>query len=160
MTIPEWLPALVKISDYDGNWNNYLDKLYAYFCEDFISSASNYRGLKVCIKRHPLIEQKEATFWHIITKSENSEERIPDLERCERIRWPKPIIEKVPSSQIKVWQNRRRNETRVCLWFENAEYLVILSERKNFLLLWTAYPVMKNHRKNKLKKEYESSLKC
>lgn len=159
MPVPDWLPSLVLLEEYNGEWNKYLNFLYEIFISDFVESGCNYRGIKIAIKRHPQIDNKEATFWHLISEGETEGDRTPDLRRCERIRWPKPIIEKVPDEEIKVWQNKRGNETRLCIWLENAEYLVILAERKNYLLLWTAYTVTKNHRKRKLQKEYESTLK-
>lgn len=159
MPVPDWLPSLVLLEDSKGDWNEYLNVLYEIFISDYVDSQCKYRGIKIAIKKHPQIEDKEATFWHLISEGETEEDRTPDLRRCERIKWPKPIIEKVPDDEIKVWQNKRGRETRVCIWLENAEYIVILAERKNYLLLWTAYSVTKNHRKRKLLKEYESSLK-
>jgi len=159
MALPDWLPPLVLLEKNDGDWNKYLTLIYSYFKSDFIDSHCNYRGIKIAIKRHPQIDDKEATFWHLITEGDNETERTPDLRRCERIRWSKPLIEKVPDETIKIWQNKRRNETRLCLWLEAAEYIVILAERKNYLLLWTAYTVTESHRKRKLQKEYESTLK-
>ncbi len=159
MALPDWLPPLVLLEENDGDWNKYLTLIYSYFKSDFIDSHCNYRGIKIAIKRHPQIDDKEATFWHLITEGDNETERTPDLRRCERIRWSKPLIEKVPDETIKIWQNKRRNETRLCLWLEAAEYIVILAERKNYLLLWTAYTVTESHRKRKLQKEYESTLK-
>lgn len=159
MALPEWLPALVLLEENDGDWNKYLTLIYSYFRSDFIDNQCNFRGIKIAIKRHPQINNKEATFWHLITEGDNETERTPDLRRCERIRWSKPLIEKVPDETIKLWKNKRHNETRLCLWLEDAEYIVILAERKKYLLLWTAYTVTENHRKRKLQREYENSLK-
>ncbi|GGI92333.1 hypothetical protein [Legionella impletisoli] len=83
-------------------------------------------------------------------------ERTPDLRRCERIAWPKPIIDNHNNGILKIWKNKRKGETRILLWFEEAEYLVVLSERKSYTLFWTAYPVTRGHSKRKLQKEYES----
>lgn len=159
MPVPDWLPSLVLLEDSKGDWNEYLNILYEIFKSDFVNSQCKYRGIKIALKKHPQINDKEATFWHLISEGEKEDDRTPDLRRCERIRWPKPIIEKVPDEEIKVWQNKRGSETRLCIWLENAEYIVILAERKNYLLLWTAYTVTTNHRKRKLLKEYKSTLK-
>lgn len=159
MPLPSWLPSLVRLEENNGDWNQYLIVLYEIFKSDFINSKCNYRGIRIAIKRHPQIDGKETTFWHLISQGKDESERKPDIRRCERIRWPKPIIENVPTDDIKAWQNKHGRETRVCLWLEVAEYLVILAERNNYLLLWTAYPVTENHRKRKLQKEYEDYLK-
>jgi hypothetical protein len=159
MPLPNWLPSVVLFNEFKGDWNKYLTFLYEVFKSDFINSGCNYRGIKIAIKKHPQIDNKEATFWHLISEGKDESERTPDLRRCERIKWPKPIIENVPINEIKVWQNKRGSETRLCLWLEVAEYLVILAERNNYLLLWTAYPVTENHMKKKLLKEYKNALK-
>lgn len=38
-----------------------------------------------------MADGKEATFWHMIQEGRIEEDRTPDIRRCERIRWPKPI---------------------------------------------------------------------
>lgn len=156
---PDWLPELVLLNNYDGNWDRYLSAIYNFFYEDFVATTPSYRGIKLSLKRHPIVNGKEATFWHLISKGKNEEERIPDLRRCERIRWPKPIIENDKDPVIKVWQNRRKTDTRILLWFEDEDYLVVLTERDGYLLLWTAYLVTQNHQKRKLQKEYETYIK-
>jgi hypothetical protein len=56
---------------------------------------------------------------------------------------------------IKVWENKKQGERRICLWLEDKEYLVVLAERRGYTLLWTAYPVTEAHRQKKLRREYE-----
>jgi len=102
-----------------------------------------------------MAQGKEATFWHMIQKGTIEEDRTPDLRRCERIRWPKPIIEHDADTAIKVWANQRRGEQRICLWLEQEDYLVILADRGKYILPWTAYMVKQPHRQRKLQKEYD-----
>ena len=101
---------------------------------------------------------KEATFWHLISEGKSEKDRLPDLRRCERIRWPRPIIEHYDQPAITFWVNERRGEKRICLWFEE-EYLVVLAKRHGYVILWTAYLVTKTHTKIKLKKEHEAYKK-
>lgn len=150
----EWLPELVTFEEYKGEWDYYLDVLYSIFKDDFINSRPRFRRQYLGLKRYPLIKAKEATFWHIISEGSEESERLPDLRRCERIRWPKPVIEHFEDFHIKLWENERKGEKRICLWLEDKEYIVVLAERKGFYLLWTAYLVTENHRKRKLEKEY------
>ena len=98
---------------------------------------------------------KEATFWHMIQEGGVEEERTPDFRRCERIRWPKPIIERNTDPAVKVWRNQRGREERVCLWLAQESYLVILADRGDYILPWTAYLVEQPHRQRKLQREYE-----
>jgi hypothetical protein len=152
---PDWLPPLVLLNDYDGDWIAYLNALYAWFKKDFIDSKPIFQGKRLGLKHHPVTNGKEATFWHMIQEGKTEEDRIPDIRRCERIRWPKPIIENDANPAIKVWRNKRGREDRICLWFVQESYLVILTDRRNYILPWTAYLVEKPHRQRKLQKEYE-----
>lgn len=156
----KWLPKLVLLTDYRNNWDNYLSALYTFYTKDFIETKPVFRREKLAVKKHPLVDGKEATFWHIIQKGKNEDERIPDLRRCERICWPKPIIEHCEEGGIKIWENERYTkkgkQISICIWFEQAEYLIILRKRVGYILFWTGYPVTALHRKNKLEKEYRS----
>ena len=152
---PEWLPRLVLFSDYHGDWGAYLDAVYAFFRADFVDDKPLFQGRRLGLKRHPQTRGKEATFWHMIQHGAIEEERTPDFRRCERIRWPRPIIENDKDPAIKVWRNQRGREQRVCLWFEQESYLVVLADRGDYILPWTAYPVEQPHRQRKLQKEYE-----
>ena len=114
----------------------------------------------MALKRHPVIQGKEATFWHLISEGGNEADRLPDLRRCERIRWPRPIIENAAEPVIKIWENERKGERRICLWFDNEDYLVILARRSDYVLLWTAYLVTLPHQKRKLQQEYEAYKKA
>jgi len=151
-----WLPPLVLFKSYHGHWDTYLETVYGYFKKDFVDGAPCFRGARLALKKGPLSQGKEATFWHLISEGADEENRLPLIERCERIRWPKPVIEHAEEVVIKAWENERRGETRICLWLESQEYLVILARRKGYVLLWTAYPVRENHRKAKLQKECET----
>jgi len=152
---PHWLPFLVLLSDCEGDWSRYLDALYSYFDSDFLRTRPLFRGQRLGLKRHPLWEGKEATFWHMISEGRDEATREPDLRRCERIRWPRAIIENSNDRAVKVWETTRRNERRVCLWLEEEEYLVVLAERQAYLLPWTAYMVTRSHRKLKFQEEFE-----
>ncbi len=151
-----WLHPLVLLESYDGNWYRFLNAIYDFYRQDFVDYKPIFRGQELAVKRHPMVDGKEATFWHIISEGKEEADRTPDIRRCERIRWPRPIVENASDPIVKVWKNRRRNETRICIWLEEQEYLVILSERKNYILFWTAYPTTRNHTKRKLRREYEA----
>ena len=43
------------------------------------------------------------------------------------------------------------------VWFEDAEYPVIIAELKGYVLLWTVYIVEQEHTKRKLRKEYATA---
>lgn len=153
--MPDWLPQLVLFGDCGGDWPRYLEVLYDHFRRDFVNDKPSFQGVKLALKRHPVIDGKEATFWHFISEGDDEAERLPDLRRCERIRWPRPVIEAADSPDVKVWREARAGETRIHLWVESAEYLVVLAERRGYLLPWTAYPVVRDHSKANLRKRWE-----
>jgi len=155
--MPDWLPALICLADFGGDWARYQTALYEAFCRDFMQAPITFQGLPVNLKRHPIIEGKEYTFWHLISEGAFEAERVPDLRRCERICWPRPIIEHANDPAVRAWENERKGERRACLWLSEEDYLVILALRPGYVLPWTAYLVREEHRKRKLLKEYEES---
>lgn len=152
----DWLPQLEEFNTYGGNWNNYLSVLYDIFCNDFVKGRPSYCGVRLGLKRHPVIDGKEATFWHLISEGDVESERIPDMRRCERIRWPRPLIENATCSEIKVWIETRKGEERIHLWLESENYLTVLNRRKEYLL-WTAFFVEHEHQRKKYNKRWERS---
>jgi hypothetical protein len=157
--IPDWLPPLVLFGDYGGNWDAYLDAIYAWFKQDFIDSKPVFQGRRLGLKRYPLVHGKEATFWHMTSEGMDESNRTPDLRRCERIRWPKPVIEHSGNPKVKYWVSVKRNEDRIHIWLEKLDYVVVLADRKDFILPWTAFLVTREHTRAKLRKEYEAYWK-
>ena len=157
--MPLKLPGLIRISDYGGDWEKYLEAIYTLFKIDFIDNQAFFNGTILGLKRYPLIRDKEATFWHLITKDDKeAQDRLADLRRCERIKWPKFIIDNNKDDDIKVWETIKNNDLRIHIAYK-WEYVVVLSRRKGYLLLWTAFVVEHNHKKKKMKKEYDSFVK-
>lgn len=68
-------------------------------------------------------------------------------------------MEHSQDSNVKIWKNQRGGETRICLWLETQEYLLVLADRKGYILPWTAYMVDRQHTKQKLQKEFEEYWK-
>ena len=151
-----WLPPLVCLPDHGGDWNQYIEAVYEFFRHDFVASAPTFHGQRVGIKRHPAIQGKEAAFWHLISEGSAEIDRLPDLRRCERIRWPRPIIESIAAGSTRCWRNSRRGEPRIVIALEDFSYVVILAVRNGYTLLWTAYCVEQGHRRTKLKKEFDA----
>jgi len=154
-----WLPSLIKYDSSKNNFNEYIEAIYEYFKQDFIYTKPKFNGQELSLKKYPIRDGKEATFYHITTEGDDEENRKFDLERCERIRWSKPIIES-DYVGLKIWENKRGKDENILIWFDNVEYLIILRKRKTYNIFWTAYPVTEDHRKIKLQKEYEKFIKA
>ena len=80
MSTISWLPDLVMLENYEGDWDRYLNALYAFFKTDFIDNQPFFRGIRLGLKKHPLSKGKEATFWHLISEGKDEEERLVDLD--------------------------------------------------------------------------------
>ena len=118
-----------------------------------------FQGRRLDLKRHSLSQGKEAIFWHMIQEGAVEEDRTPDFRRCERIRWPRTIIEHDADNSIKAWSNQHRGEKCICFWFEQKNYLVNLTDRGEYILPWTAYLVEQPHRQRNLQREYEEYIR-
>jgi len=154
MSHGDWLPALALLSDHGGVWQRYVEALFDIYLGDFVRHNPVFSGKIVKVKRHPERDGKGATFWHLITAGSVEEKRAPDECRCERIRWPRPIIECSERARVCLWIEKRDDGNRALLALPDFSYVVVLVERGTFYLLITAYCVEREHRRNKLEKQY------
>ncbi|MCA0961763.1 hypothetical protein [Salipiger bermudensis] len=149
-------PDLLHFEDLDGDWDRYEAALYQVFEQDIIEFDLSFRGHPVNARRAPEHERKWACFWHLISEGRVEDDRLPDLRRCERIRWVRWVIENADvCGDIDVWQNRRNGETNWLLWYRE-EYLVILAARTGYFLLRTAFCTDREHRREKLRRERDT----
>lgn len=151
------LPSLIRLEDLQGNWQTYLESIYSIFRNDLITHPPKLNK-PFRIRRRPVTNNKENAFWHLISEGSVEEDRIPNLRRCERIAWIKPMINARDSEQFPLWKNTRSTkkgkDRRLLIATPSFDYVVILSVRKDYYLLCTAYPVEQRHRQEKLKKEF------
>ncbi len=158
---PEWLPPLVLLEEYKGNWSAYLDALYSAFTHDFVQSHPRFRGRGCVPFQRPMSQGKEATFWHIISEGEEERDRQPDLRRCEHIGWVRAIIEHADTVEVKTWEKKHSKrgvaETRVYLWLEDQGYVVVLIDQQRVFRLLTAFPTTYDHTRRRLRKDYNES---
>jgi len=151
---PDWLPEALRYEDFEGDYEKFSAAVYEIFERDFKHSSPNYSG-KPLIYDSRIEDGKEVTFWHVATKTDDATgERVPDFRRSERISWLRPIIEHSGDAALKVWKNKRGRETRVLLWLEALDYLIILREKPRKVFLVTAYCIDKEHRRATLRKEW------
>ena len=154
--IPDWFPSIIRFEDHDGDWNRYVEAVHDIYLQDWQRNRPFCNGQRVGVKRHPQADHgRDATFWHLISEGHVELEREPDVRRMERIGWPHPTISNCERDEVRVWREPRGGEKRVHIWCADASYLVVLAERKNYLLLWTAYPVEEEHSRRKLEKRWK-----
>ena len=161
---PEWLPDALRYSDFNGEWDRFLVNVYEIFERDFKKSRPSYRGFP--LKYDSSIEDgKEAVFWHLTSQyDKKTGNREMDLRRCERIPWPRPMIEHPTDKSLSVWKSERKKpsrprQTRVLIWLENLDYVVVLAERPRAMILVTAYCTDIKSHKEKLRKERDEYYK-
>ena len=155
-----WLPALLLLEHSNGDWAHYLERLHTCFVADFVDSKPTWPGKRVALKRHPEYDGKSATFWHMISEGKSEADRTPDMRRCERIAWPRPILDEFDASpgttncRVLWWSELRGTETRYHLAPDDFSYVVVMADRGDFVLPWTAYYVEHTYRREKLRKKW------
>ena len=161
MSDPVWLPQLIRLAEHGGNWAAFIDAVYQRFDNDFVASQPRFDGKWVRCRRDPIYDGKYAGFWHCVSEGSDEDSRTPDLRRCERIGWVRPIIEHSGDPLVSVWDNQRGNDIRRLFWFRE-EFLVVLAERTRardgfqYLQLVTAYCTAAEHRRKKLREERDN----
>lgn len=163
----KWLPGLVLLEDFQGNWHEFEEYIYKIFKKDFIDDKPLFNNKQVNYRKHPVVCEKEQAFFHITHKNINEKDvdlndREPDLRRCERIKWPRSIIENYDCDEncndcnkIKLWKKPYKNYYRIHLLFQDVRYLLVLEERDDYILLITGFYLEQNHTLRKKLKEYE-----
>ena len=153
------LPELIELSQFGGNFAQYLEAVYEIFKNEFVLRRPSFRGIRLGLKKHPMYNNKEATFWHMTSQGENEQNRLPDLRRLERIKWPSFMIDNSEHPYLKIWENTRRNKTNILILHPDENYVVVLRKGSDYLLPWTAYLIEHEFRKRKFLKEYEEYIK-
>ncbi len=153
------LPPMIMFSEFGGDFSRFQEVVYQIFVRDFITHKSIFQGKLIALKKYPLVDDREYTFYHLTHDGKNEDERTPNINRYERIPWPRPLIENSNHKYLKVWRNNRKNKNRILIFHEDESYLVVLEDRSQYILLWTAYLVDNNHQKRKLLNEYNDYKK-
>jgi hypothetical protein len=156
---PDWLPKALRYEDFKGDWDKFLETVYSIFERDFKKTRPKYDGRPITYDSK-IENGKEAAFWHVTSSVDLvTGDRVPDIKRCERIPWPRPIIEHPSDKAISVWKVKQRRESRVLLWLEELDYLVVLAEKPRAVVLVTAYCTDREHTRVKLQKERDKYLR-
>jgi len=147
-SLPQFLPPLLELN---GSWERALEMLYGVFKKDFIEQPLFYDSSRVGWDRRIGDDNKEATFWHLITREDPQMGRIPDYKRARRLHWTRPTIMNHTNVEVKEWnylEGSRR--TRKYLWLEDYDFCVVLeiARKTAALILVTAFYVEKGKRRD------------
>lgn len=156
---PDWLPDIISV---DGEWDEVLARLYDIFDTDFKQTKRFFEGRLVWWDRRILADDHyEEGFWHLITKTDQeTNERLLDPRRAERLPWCGPTISNSFDNTIKVWDFRESNgRLRTYVWLEDWDYVIILEKRQQrtgeVAFLITAFHVDGDARRKNLRGKYE-----
>jgi hypothetical protein len=158
------LPQIITLDEYEGDWEQFLNAIYSVFKTDLIDNKTFFATKEVGINYEKLYQEKERSFWHIISEGKNDIDRLPDLRRCERIAWVKPFIELVfcaGCTNIRMWKklHAKSKKDRYYIWCTDVDFIVILEDRKNYFLLITAFVVKYPDTRESYHKDYDNYLK-
>lgn len=154
------LPSLVQVSDY--NASEYIDKIYEIFVNEVVNGNLSFLGLPISCPWHPPYDSKHFSFWHLISESSDSnrveQDRVPDMRRCERIKWIAYVINNASNKQL-VWcwekdiKTSRGKSKHIHLYFHEERYMVILRRKNVRFEIVTTFTV-ENHKR----REEESKI--
>ncbi len=159
-------PDLMTLNEY-GDWALYEDAIYAEYLATVAHANLRFRDAPVRVRFNPTSKRKGYGFWHLISEApsqsnRNEEDRIPNLDRCARVRWVAWCVQNSGNEGFSWWENQRRGETHVVIWAEEHDFAVMLAKRSaqdgpRYYLLKTAY-CLRPHNVTKFAKERDAFL--
>jgi hypothetical protein len=160
LTPPEIIP--IDLNNFKNAEKHLYDEIYIKL---LTRKRYLWLGKPVVMRRNPPDKYgRPRTFSHLISEGPVGEDdRTPDIRRCERLHWIDFILDHVNDRvSIRCWKNIRKAKNgveveRTILWLWEYDYVVVLEERAEFVLLKTAYFVEQEHRKENLEKEWGSA---
>ena len=153
---PDWLPDLIRLPEFDGDWERYIKVVYDAYRQDWLTERPDFLGKRMGLKRQPERFGWDATFWHLTQQGSAEESRTPDLRRCERIRWPRALVEAVCGSEVRRWENTRRGGHNHLLALEDFSYVFVIRDHGEYVLPWTAYCVEHANARDALRREFSA----
>lgn len=155
-------PELISFS---GDWSSYEDEIYEAYLDTVIRASLTFDGAPVKAQFRPETRGKGFSFWHLISEApdknnRHEDDRIPDLDRCARIRWVSWCINNAGQPGFSWWESQRKRDTHVVIWAEEHDFAVVLGKRETregprYYLLKTAY-CLKAHRRASFAKERDT----
>jgi hypothetical protein len=142
--MPEWLADIFRVDPWKQDT---YDLLYEIFCRDIRDCDLRYLAHKVWIYRD-MEDGREKIFWHLTTRTVKKtriprrkkkfypegqiyidEDRYPDLRRCERLPWVRPIIEKAIEPEVLAWDFEEGDLTiKTYVWLRDYDFVVIMKK--------------------------------
>ena len=174
--MPDWLPEMAPVNPWTADT---YEMLYVIFCRDIRDSGLRYAGKEVWIFKN-MEDGKETIFWHLTSRKKKEEriprrkrkfftnahnnlepERLPDLRRCERLPWVKPLIEHFGDPEVLAWDYEEGDRTiKTYVWMREFNFVVIMKkfpDGKRRLI--TSFYVDSKYKKQDFQRKYENRRK-
>jgi len=127
--------------------HNTYDMLYEMFCRDIRDHDLRYCGHRVWTFPE-LDDGKEVIFWHLTSREAKpvqvprrqqkfvtagapaqQKQRLPDLRRCERLPWVKPIIEHAQDVAVVAWDYMEGDGViKTYVWLKAHDFVIIMKK--------------------------------
>lgn len=177
--MPDWLPALATVDPWTETTYG---MLYSIFCHDIRDNHLLFRGNNVWIYQEKE-DGKEKIFWHLTTREDKRQsiprrkeklypppqvtpqpqppERLPDLRRCERLLWVKPLIEHPSDPHVLAWDYEEGDRTiKTYVWLRGYNFVVIMKKYPNGKRrLITSFYVDEEYKEKDFGRKYENRIK-
>ena len=87
--------------------------------------------------------------------------RIPDLRRCERLPWVKPMVEYPSDSELLCWDYLEGDGSiKTYVWLKDLDFVVIMKKLDNgSRRLITSFHLDSEFKKKDLERKYENRIK-
>lgn len=146
-----------------------VNALYEVFLRDLAHAELIWRpsAVPLSLRREPEVDGRHAIFWHIVSGGSSIEtDRTIDPERCKRIGWIRPMIDRFNADyptedQLHWWKSPdpRWRDRRYGIATQSFDYVLFVDERPSYALLVTAYYVDRERRRLKFKHEHDEYWK-
>lgn len=175
--MPDWLPEILKVIPWGAQT---YEMLYRVFCKDIRDSNLKYDNRDVWFFRDQKEDGKEKLFWHLTTRKPKPEpiprrkkrfypagqthatdesERLPDMRRCERLIWVKPLIEKPSDPDVLAWDYEEGNgDIMTYVWIKAHRFLVLMKKMRNGSRRLVTSFYVDEHRVKGFQRKYENRI--
>lgn len=157
-----WLPKIITLEEFDGDYEKYVNHLHEIFLNDFARTKLKIDDKPIYYDDRVLDGSGRCECFIHITTCEDAvtKDRNFDPRRCERLVWVKPTIEnRADEVSVKIWGVRKKGKNKLNILIESERYHVVLTKYNKSYVLNTAYYVDRNHTLRKLLKEYNRESK-
>jgi len=174
--MPDWLPEIATVNPWTEDT---YEMLYEIFCRDIRDHNLRYIGNDVWIFRE-MEDGKEKIFWHLTTRdvkrkkiprrkrkfylegqTDIETERLPDLRRCERLPWVKPLVEHPSEPEVLAWDYVEGDRTiKTYIWIKDYDFVVIMKKYPdNKRRLITSFYVDRSFKQKDFERKYANRIK-